>query len=293
MVFIGQSRALNRATITVSGIKVVPKKDEVMLSERPVSLRCKPAVMRSHRPAGTMKAIGGRTAVALFLAAAWLASGCSQHHQSDEQTETIWFPSGTIIAVTPALNFSGNPNFDSVVVADLMASELSGFSGVGVIGVNRTLAVLAEQGVGRIQSARHALDVCDRLGADAILVFAITEYDPYTPVVGVTAQLYARRPLVAGPLPDGGDEVPASAPADPRVLRPAAECQQVFNAAHERVRNAVQNYADKRKGGESPYGWRQYVVSQERFLRFCCHAIARDLLKQQTYEFGVAVTSAE
>jgi hypothetical protein len=52
-----------------------------------------------------------------------------------------------MVAVAPALNFSGSPAFDPVKVADLMASELAGIPGVGVIGVSRVLAVMRDQGV--------------------------------------------------------------------------------------------------------------------------------------------------
>ena len=94
------------------------------------------------------------------------------------------------VAVAPALNHSGSAEFDPAKVGDLMASELSGLEGVKVVGVSRVLAVLAEQGDVRIRSPEHALEVCERLGVDLILVFAVTEYDAYTPVVGLAAQLY-------------------------------------------------------------------------------------------------------
>ncbi|MEP0844962.1 MAG: hypothetical protein HRF43_19855, partial [Phycisphaerae bacterium] len=228
-----------------------------------------------------------------FLVFGLFIAGCSRPSSPARHEEAVWCPAGTVIAVAPALNFSGNTNFDPIIAADLMASELSGFPGLGVIGVNRTLAVLSEQGLARIQSPRHALEVADRLGADAILVFAITEYDAYTPVVGIAAQLYSRRPVLWD-LSEGAAPGPAATrPAGPEPARLLAECQQVFNAAHESVRNAVRDYADKRNGGESPYGWRKYLVSQERFLRFCCYAVARDLLRQQTIPFGVARAEAQ
>ena len=191
------------------------------------------------------------------------------------------FPGGNVIAVAPALNFSGSSAFDPVVVGDLMASELSTLPGVGVIGVNRVLAVLAEQNSVRVQSPQHAVRVCERLGADAIVVFAITEYDAYTPVVGITAQMYTRHRPAEQP------GVVATMPADDVRYRPVAECQRVFNAGHERVQNAVRKYADKRKEGNSPYDWRKYVASQELFLRFCCHAVARELLMRPVDGYSV------
>lgn len=253
------------------GFKVVPKSDEIMGAWGPIGTRL------------------------LCLSVCFWTLGCSQTKERPAVVEIVAFPSGNVIAVAPALNFSGSSAFDPAVAGDLMASELSTLPGVGVIGVNRVMAILAEQGVGRIQSPRHALAVCERLGADAILVFAVNEFDPYTPVVGITAQLYTRRAepvrcdATAGAQPGG----PSSAPAEELPIRPAAECQRVFNATHERVQNAVRDYADKRKEGESPYGWRKYLASQQWFLRFCCHTVARDLLTQPVDWFGVAQATHE
>jgi hypothetical protein len=225
----------------------------------------------------------------------WLA-GCSLcQHEKPEVADIIAFPGGNVIAVAPALNFSGSSAFDPVVVGDLMASELETIPGVKAIGVNRVMAVLAEQRVGRIQSPQHAVAICDRLGADAILVFAVTEYDPYTPVVGITAQLYTRyfrAEMLSG---SAGRQpgIPATAPAEDLPIRPLAECQRVFNATHKRVQNAIREYADKRSEGESPYGWKKYVASQQLFLRFCCHAVARDLLTQPVEGYSVAQAREE
>lgn len=209
------------------------------------------------------------------------AAGCSM---ANGRRDVDWFaaPPDRTIAVAPALNFSGSVDFDPVKVADIMASELSESPGIGVIGVNRVLAVLAEQSVDRIQSPEHAVQVCDRLGADAILVFAITEYDAYTPVVGMAAQMYERRPSGRQL-----DPVAASRMARPfeygdsdRGPRPSAEVQRVFNAEHGDVQQDVEEYADSRIANRSPYGWKKYLRSQQWYLRFCCSRVCRDLNQQ-------------
>ena len=100
------------------------------------------------------------------------------------------------IAVAPALNVSGSGHLDPNAIADLMASELSYVADIEVIPVNRVLAVLADQGRTRVESPGHAWQIAEVLGADGILVFAVTEYDAYDPpVVGIASQLYGRRRL--------------------------------------------------------------------------------------------------
>lgn len=236
-------------------------------------------ISRTGRPCGL--AFWGMAALAIAF---W---GCSQAKEGQDTVEAIVLPPSCVIAVAPALNFSGSLDFDSIKVADLMSSELSETHRIAVIGVSRVLAVLAEQGVDRIQSPAHAVSVCKRLGADGILVFAITEYDAYTPVVGIAGQLYTRSD-------DAFRGFTSTAPFDgvkPGGMvreiaeQPSAQVQKTFHGEHEDIRNAVKEYADKRTAGKNPAGWKKYLSSQEWFLRFCCFTVARELVRQSAWEF--------
>lgn len=188
-----------------------------------------------------------------------------------------------VIAVAPALNLSGSVDFDAQRVADLMASELSYADGVSVIPVSRVLGVLAAQGERGVQSQSHALDIMGLLGADAILVFAVTEYDPYNPpTVGISAQLYGTWPGASSRALDPialsrqAHDRPTVQTSSQRWL--LAQTQRVFDASHESVVSGVRRFARQRGGEDSPYGWRKYVVSQRHFLRYCCHAVIEELL---------------
>lgn len=182
------------------------------------------------------------------------------------------------IAVAPALNYSGATDFDANAVADLMASELSYVEGVNVIPVSRVMAVLARQGRQEVGSPSEALSVAEALGADAILVFAVTEYDPYNPpIVGIAAQLYGFRR--AGSL-GGLDPVLASRQARPfetsrRVpgTVPLVQAERVFDAGRPDVVRGVKRFAALRRGEKGPWGWRRYMASQRHYLRYCCHAL--------------------
>lgn len=196
-----------------------------------------------------------------------------------------WIGPATI-AVAPALNFSGATDFDPAVAADWMASELASAEGINVIPVSRVLAVMARVGVSVIDSPEAADAVRRELGADLILVFAVTEYDPYEPpIVGLAAQLYGSPPgwsrqahldpmLVsrqARPFAVGQDSNPS--------LRPVAQVQRVFNASHDFIRDRVREYADARGDADSVFGWRLYLVSQEHYMRYCCYAAIEELIR--------------
>lgn len=193
-------------------------------------------------------------------------------------------PLERMIAVAPALNFTGQADFDPIAVASLMTSELSHQPGIGVVGVSRVLAMLAEDGVDRIHSPEHAVRVCERLGADAILVFAITEYDPYTPVVGMAAQLYGSPPPA-----EMFDPVTTSRLARPfpvvtgdEAVRPWAQVQRIFHAENPDIRRKLEAYAKCRSSDDSPYGWKKYLVSQQWYLRFCCDVVIHNLLHESS-----------
>ncbi|UCC29347.1 MAG: hypothetical protein JSU86_14240 [Phycisphaerales bacterium] len=221
-----------------------------------------------------------------LLAGTAILGGCS----SAKLVEPVTVANSTFgpitIAVAPALNLSGSTDFDPDRFADLMASELSYAEGVSVIPVSRVLGVLAAQGRGEVESASHALEVAALLGADAILVFAVAEYDPYDPPsIGISAQLYGARPrsrdgaLDPVALSRQASLAASEAPASPQRL--LAQAQRVFDASHESVAAGIREFAAARGAEDSPYGWRKYVVSQQHFIRYCCHATIRALLNAQ------------
>ena len=195
------------------------------------------------------------------------------------------------IAVAPALNLSGSADFDRNRFADLMASELGYAEGISVIPVSRVLGVLATQGLEDVESPRHALELVRLLGADAILVFAVTEYDPYDPPsIGIAAQLYGTRPGSCGGTLDPValsrqarfTEASVSAPAQ-RLL---GQSERVFDGSHESVAEDIREFARRRSADDSPYGWRKYVVSQQHYIRYCCHATIRALLNDGDESLG-------
>ncbi len=209
------------------------------------------------------------------------AVGC----RSSQRVEPIGianpFLGTATIAVAPAINVSGSTDFDPNRFADLMASELSDAERVSVIPLSRVLGALALQGKDRVESASHAMEIADLVGADAILVFAVTEYDPYDPPsIGIAAQLYGRHrwPGFGGDSETADEKPDKQSGGENRLL---AESQRVFNASHADVVSDIQAYSRQRDADESPYGWRRYTVSQQHYIRYCCHATIRSLLSGQ------------
>jgi hypothetical protein len=214
-------------------------------------------------------------------------SGCTNRNGEPAEIRIANYRfSDLTIAVAPAVNLSGSRDFDPERFADLMVSELHSAERVSVIPVSRVLAVLASQGRSGVGSPAHAQRIAEMLGADALLVFAVTEYDPYSPPsLGITAQLYGararsggRNPMDApGPPPDGQGGTATDTDAPVRLL---AQSQRIFNASHHDVVEEIRRYASRRDGGRSPFGWRRYLVGQQEFIRFCCYSTIQSLINQ-------------
>ncbi len=211
-----------------------------------------------------------------------MASGCSFGERRTNISPAFLRP--MTVAVAPVLNFSGELQFDASKAADLLASELTFVDGVTVLPVNRVIATLAAQGRTQIESPEHALETAEMVGADAIIVAGITEYDAYTPSVGLVLQMYT----LNGAAPAGFDAVEASrmpSPVasaryhDPHV--PTSQTQMVLNGNHKDVRERVMEYAKPRENADIHLGWEQYLKVQTLYLRFCWHEAIDRLMNQE------------
>jgi hypothetical protein len=209
-------------------------------------------------------------------------AGCAQEEGGVEIGRAFVRP--TTVAVAPVLNFSGEFDLDPLKAADLLASELSYVQGLTVLPVNRVVAYLANQGRRQVESPAHALEVAEGVGADAIIVAGITEYDAYTPIVGVVLQIYSPSaheapsfdPVMASRLSQPFD---VTRLADP--LLPTSQVQAVYDASHDRIRKAVRQFAGPRFSSEDPLGWRRYLKVQTLYLRFCWHTAVNGLMNQE------------
>lgn len=224
-----------------------------------------------------------RPLLTIGLLALPLAWGCAQR---DDAATAMTSRPPTVIVVSPTINLSGGEDFDPLKVTDILASEFLSFAEVSVVPVNLALAALARRGKTRVETAEEALALAEELGADATIVMAVTEYNPYDPPsVGLVMQWYGvSRRGWGGRL----DPVAASRRASPTPFElsaadasaPQWQVQRVFNAAQKDVLEDVKAFAAQRPGARSPYDWRRYTKSQELYVRYCCWAMIRTMLSQ-------------
>lgn len=221
--------------------------------------------------------VTGCAAIALLM-----LPGCKHSEEKVKVKSALVEP--VTFAVAPILNFSGEFTLDPVKTADLLASELTFVEGATVLPVSRVLAVLAAQGQTQIESTENALQVAEAVGADAIIVAGITEYDAYTPIIGVAMQVYFVRPMATAALDpssiarEGRPTSMVSEFDDPRL--PTGQVQVIYNGTHAHVIDAVKDYAADRQE-DLQMGYKQYLKVQSLYIRFVWHNAVSRLLAQQ------------
>jgi hypothetical protein len=209
-----------------------------------------------------------------------ILAGCTVLHeprQAEPQPEPA-----QVVVVAPVLNLSNSTDWDPLQVTDILASEFQSFPNIVVIPVNRTLGALALRGLSAVETSQDAVELAREFQADATVVAAITEYDPYDPPrVGLVMQWYPARRRSTGP---AFDPVAASRraadvmPVGSRGTAPILQIQQVYDAAENAVQAEVREFAAGRRGHKSAYGAQIHTKSQELFVRYCCWASIRTML---------------
>lgn len=212
-----------------------------------------------------------------------LLAGCASFDPSLEPGLSL-SRSWTVV-VAPVVNLSDTREIDTLRLTDWVASEAASIDRISVVPVNLTLAVLARAGKTRVETADDAQWLAGQFGADATLVSAITEYDPYDPPrIAWIMQWYEMRAdsSALSPRRDLAGASPESSP------RPTFQVQRVFYAAADEIKDEIRKYADDRDEHKSAYGWRRYVKSQELYARYCCWSMIRTIIRLVDHQAPVA-----
>ena len=200
------------------------------------------------------------------------------------------------LAIAPAINLSGSRDFDPLVVSDLLFAEMQQVQNLNVLPLNKTLLAMQRLGIRSIDDVKSAQKLADYLGADGLVVPAVTAYDPYNPpVVGMILQLYtpaaqpagsASAPVKSQTLRINPDTVIFAADLpntgqgpDPRPERqPASQVAAVFNGSNQSVLKELQVFAEGRAPYDSALSAKRFLMDADAYMRFVCHAMTRRLM---------------
>ncbi len=197
-----------------------------------------------------------------------------------------YYPDNWTIAVIPFKNDSGSDALSTIAVTDEFYTELSSVGqNIQVIPVNRVLATQHKLKISKVAGPDDVAAIADDLGVDAVIVGVITRYQPYPPpLAGIIVQLYDRK----GTLPEAINNLdpgkiarsgkPIGLAANPK-LEAIGQASLIVDADKKDVVEQMKNYA-RRRGQDTPLGWRKVMTSSE-FMRFVSHIVIERLLLDQ------------
>lgn len=237
-----------------------------------------------------------------------LLNGCASHHQVTRVYHSP-YPQPKTFAITVFRNLSGSDDVDVMAVTDAFYAELKRADATSfqVVPVNRLLAVLADLGLENVKNPADSGALADALGVDAIIVGAVTQYDPYFPPrLGMTVQLFLRdkndRPRTDAKHVDPRKLAQAGVNFELNVaepVKPKTAVDRIIDARDDQVVARLKEYAATKRTNTGPAGWKKYATTQN-YPYFVAHeivgemlALERDRLDAQYIDEGVGYESAE
>ena len=225
-----------------------------------------------------------RRAWLFLVVAVWPLPGCIGLEGGGERLFNSLRGVETIV-VAPAMNPSTSTDIEMIEFTNALASELQQVEGLNVVPIGRVYQYLSSQKMATVGSVEEAKALAEVFKAQATIVAAITEYDPYDPPrMGLAVQLYAVSPLPAPTGTPGFDPVAASRSAVPFEVtddlknRPRDDVQRIFSGRSLETEKLAQLYAKRRMADDTPFGWRRFLIDQREFQRLCCYGVIREML---------------
>lgn len=208
-----------------------------------------------------------------------LVAGCAGEEYRSPAANP--FQSVKRIAVAPFLNRTSDPKLDGAAQGDAFASELVVHPGFLVYRPAEVVA--AAKAAGReLTTADDYLAAAKDLGADAIVVAAVTELRTYYPprvTVAIQLLMTGRADMPAADLEKiirSGRPLEISPQNAPHLNQ---QFEAVLDADTDKVRSAVKSWAAARVDDESPWQDGEGVLrSRESYFRFACALLVERIL---------------
>jgi hypothetical protein len=182
------------------------------------------------------------------------------------------------IAIGPAVNLAGNHDFDPLVVSDTLFGEMQQVQNLNVLPLNNTLIAMRKLGVHSIDDVQTAQTLAEMLGADGLVIPAITAYDPYKPpTVGMILQMYTPRSKVIS-----ADAARPNAPTTSEGVagvEPVSQVNAVFPGNNQSVLAELRVYAQGRVEYGSALESERYIMDADAYMHFVCHSMVRRLME--------------
>jgi hypothetical protein len=217
-----------------------------------------------------LRIVRAASGIVLCLAVSAAVGGCSNPltKKPPEPLESVIaspYPGVATIAIAPTINLSGSRDFDPLAVSDALYGELQQVPGLNVIPLNRVLFAMRQLNIRTIDDPAQAQRIAEMLGAQGLVVPAVTAFDPYNPPqMGMILQMYTPREGAGG----GGVQ-----------KQPASQANGVFNSTNQSVLRELAGFARGRTQFDSALREDKYLMDSDLYIRFVSHAMVRRLME--------------
>ncbi len=193
-------------------------------------------------------------------------------------------------AVAPLRNESATTTVDPLTMSDRVVEAIEQVKGIRCLPMNRTLETMRVLRIPMIRTPAEANKLADALGVDALVVGAITAYDPYDPRIGMALSLVPRTVAMNGvaevqPAALDSRKVQASPTevvAASALGEPSSSVSALFDGKNQSVQMDVRTYAEGRADKGSAAGWRRYLRSVDLFSEFAAFRLVDQLVQKET-----------
>lgn len=229
------------------------------------------------------------SAVLLPVLWAMVVAGCRSDLDTPNRL-TSPYADEVLIAVVPFEDRTTRGDAPAERVSERFADELAQVDGVSAIPLARTREAMRSLGLLAVRSPEEAERVASALGVDAVVLGAVSAFDPFRPpVLGVQLLLYRlpdASPAIAAPDPDrirraATDEGEVGEAFAPFRAAPVASVSLHLDARDHGVVRRVRRYAEGRTDPESVLGGEAYLESMDLYTRFAMNEAIGRLLDSE------------
>jgi hypothetical protein len=195
------------------------------------------------------------------------------------------FPNAGTFAVAPFVNLTSK-QVSGLEIADVFAGELAQFKGFQV---RRPAVVMLDARQNEIAlplaTVADAVKLAQASGTDAIVVAAVTEYDPYYPPrVAIALQvIYAGRRVDPAmnitPWVESGKPITVSQEDSPRLL---AMFEDIFDSNDRLTRLEIQGYAKTHVAADRVFEEEEtFLRVMDKYMQFVSNRLIRKIIETE------------
>lgn len=229
------------------------------------------------------------------IAFAILSGGCQAKPDLDAPRFTISpynQSHGELLwAVAPLRNESATTTVDPLAMSDKIVEALEQVHGIRALPMNRTLETMRAIRMPMVRTPADANKLAEALGVDALVIGAITAYDPYDPRLGLALTVVPRTSAMNGMTQLETGKLDARAvqaspteitQANATLGEPTSSASLLFDGKNQAVQMDVRSYAEGRSERVSAAGWRRYLRSVDLFSEFAAYRTVDQLVQAET-----------